>query len=282
MSSSRRAGLSSASAEGMLERIGFKAAPPMSSWGLAEIYRAWCRSVPFDNVLRRIQICEGAEHDGARLPGWTPEEFARDYLTHGVGGPCAPAGITFESLLQTLGFATRIVLATMEDPDGESLGHVTTVVTVGDEVFLVDTVILCEAPIPMPREGSAVLPDPIHPVEVRRRCGAWRIAYASAMTRAPAVCTVTDRVVDEQAWRALYRETQASRTFRRFNGGLYIRRNVQGGVSVIYRDCHVIVDGSGRRERWVGQDERDDLLLGDFGLSQEIVSRLPPETTWWS
>lgn len=264
--------LSTASANRLLGKLGLTTPIPVSGQGLSEVYGAWCRAVPFDNVMRRIQISEG---DRGHLPGWTPLDFIRDHCAHGVGGPCAPASAALGALLQALGFETRTVLAAIED-DGElAPDHATVVVSVGQEEFLVDTVILCESPILLIREGGASLGGWLHPIAVERGDGSWRVDYASAMTRAPANCTVIDREVDTQACQVLYQATQESATFQRFNSGLYIRRNAPGSVSVIYRDRHVVVDEDGRTERQISPDGRRRLLVEGFGLSQEIVARLP-------
>ena len=47
--------------------------------GLAQVYGAWCQSVPFDNVLKRLWL---EEKWPGRLPGSTPVDFFRDWIEY--------------------------------------------------------------------------------------------------------------------------------------------------------------------------------------------------------
>ena len=51
--------------DAVLERLGVSS-PAADRDGLARIYRAWCQSVPFDNVLKRLWL---EEKWPGRLPG---------------------------------------------------------------------------------------------------------------------------------------------------------------------------------------------------------------------
>ncbi len=53
--------LPQAMAEQILQKLGFSAPPAPDEVGLSEIYRAWCQSVPFDNLRRRLMT----DHDSA-------------------------------------------------------------------------------------------------------------------------------------------------------------------------------------------------------------------------
>jgi len=268
-------GVPPALADRLLQRLGLAPSLEPSVASLAEIYRAWCRAIPFDNVLRRVQLAEG---NAGPLPGLRPGSFIQDYLDHGTGGPCAPAGGALEAMLRRFGFKTRMLLAALGTERGLRPDHATVLVQLGDEKFLLDTVILCERPIPLPPEGGFREPDPLHPVVVEREEAGWRVEYASAMTRSSAGCTVLDRELNRREQALLYRSTQESETFRRFNSALYVRRNEPDGVSIVYGGWHVVVRRNEERlERQIETDERARLLIGSFGLSPGIVSRLPED-----
>ncbi|MGN6215477.1 MAG: arylamine N-acetyltransferase [Solirubrobacterales bacterium] len=266
--------LSPALLEPFLARLGLPPAVPVSGEGLSEVYAAWCRAVPFDNALRRIQLAQG---ERAALPGSNPDDFVRDYLAHGVGGPCAPASAALAALLRALGFETRTLLAAIGEEGELRPDHATVAVRLGGEELLLDTVVLCERPIPLLAAGRRTLPDPLHPVAVERWGDGWRVDYVAAMTRQDEGCTVLDREIEPAARLALYEETQCSPTFRRFNSALYVRRNLAGAVSVLYRAWHVRVDRHGRRERQLDVSERRRLLVREFGFSPAIVARLPED-----
>jgi N-hydroxyarylamine O-acetyltransferase len=265
-----RQSLSSDQVEAMLARLGLDGPPAASEEGVGDLYRAWCRTVPFDNVLRRVQI---GREQGERLPGWTPNEFVGAHLAHGAGGFCVPASAALAALLRALGFSARIMLAAIEVmPD-----HATVAVTLDEGVFLLDTVILGEVPIPLPIRGRRRVGGGLHGVTVQRENRRWRIDYAAAMTRAPATCTVSPREADVAACEALYRATQASPVFKGFNQGLYVRRNSRTGISIVYRDRYVFVDHRGSHERQVDPAERARILVERFDLSEEIVARIPED-----
>jgi N-hydroxyarylamine O-acetyltransferase len=255
-------------------RLGLPPAVALTAAGLGEVYAAWCRRVTFDNALRRIQLAAGG---AGPLPGSDPAGFVHDFLEHGVGGACAPASAALAALLRALGFETRMLLAAIGEGGEARPDHATVAVRVGGEELLLDTVILCERPIPLVPAGHLSHPDPLHPVTVERRREGWRIGYVAAMTREPQGCTVVDREIEPAARLALYAETQRSATFQRFNSALYVRRNHPGAVSVLYRDRHVRIEGAGRDERQLDSAERRRLLVGEFGFSPAIAAGLPED-----
>jgi N-hydroxyarylamine O-acetyltransferase len=258
----------------LLKSLSLAPSCPVSRESLADVYRAWCRGIPFDNVLRRIQISEG---DWQSLRGSDPVEFAQGHVDHGIGGLCAPASGALAALLRALGFEAQTVLATIAENKGSDPDHATVVVKVEDEAFLLDTVILCERPLPLDMEGVFRIDDALHPIVLRRDGEGWLVNYASAMTRAPASCAVLDRPVNDRGRTALYRLTQGSPVFRRFNSALYARTNEPDAVVVVYRTSHVIVRKGRKIERQIDPDERRRLLVERFGMSPEIVARLPED-----
>jgi len=50
--------------------------------GLADLYGAWCRRVPFDNIRKLIHV---RADNPAALPGDAPNAFFEAWLAHGTG-----------------------------------------------------------------------------------------------------------------------------------------------------------------------------------------------------
>ena len=77
--------LDTALVERVLDRLGLTSKPEVSLAGLADLYGAWCRKVPFDNIRKLIHVRAG---NSATLPGRTPNEFFEAWLAHGTGATC--------------------------------------------------------------------------------------------------------------------------------------------------------------------------------------------------
>ena len=93
----------------MLAKLGV-ARPAPDRDGLAAVYGAWCRRVPFDNVRKMIHV---RAEDPGPLPGDDPTEFFESWLAHGAGGTCWAGNGALFALLQALGFSASRGVATM-------------------------------------------------------------------------------------------------------------------------------------------------------------------------
>ncbi len=96
--------LAPALVERVLAKLGLAAAPRADLGGLAALYAAWCRSVPFDNVRKLIHVRAAYP---APLPGDTPEDFFDAWLAHGTGGTCWAGNGALCALLESPGFRAR-------------------------------------------------------------------------------------------------------------------------------------------------------------------------------
>ena len=120
------------------ERLGPPARPTPKFDGLSELYAAWCRHVPFDNIRKRIHLDAG---DAAPLPGSDPAEFFRAWLEHATGGTCFPTSGGLAPLLESCGAElSRVVSAMLSRPDDRVReDHGTLIVHVDGEDYFVDT-----------------------------------------------------------------------------------------------------------------------------------------------
>ena len=74
--------------EAVLEKLGFSSPPDPDRAGLDAVYAAWCRRVPFDNLVKRIHLVSGSAEP---FPNGPAEAFFASWLRHGTGGTCWPS-----------------------------------------------------------------------------------------------------------------------------------------------------------------------------------------------
>ena len=115
--------------------------------GLQAVYKAWCLTVPFDNIAKLIALRTGFVH---ALPGLDTVEFYNRLLDHGAAGTCWPTSNALFELLAALGFNARRIAGSMRDTGIVSHGSVTATIDGGD--WLVDTSMLTVSPLPLTRD----------------------------------------------------------------------------------------------------------------------------------
>ena len=143
--------LDTALVERVLDRLGLSSRPEVSLAGLADLYGAWCRKVPFDNIRKLIHVRAG---NPATLPGDTPNEFFEAWLAHGTGATCWAGNGALCELLTTLGFDARRAAATMMVAPGIPPNHGSVVVHFDDARYVTDASILFVDPVADSRRRS--------------------------------------------------------------------------------------------------------------------------------
>jgi N-hydroxyarylamine O-acetyltransferase len=242
------------------------------SLGLREVYRAWCRSVPFDNLVKRIHIASG---DPAPIPNGDPQQFFESWLEHGTGGTCWPSTLALHSLLVALGFDVRIGAAAMRDdlfPGVQS--HGTLLVTTGDDLWWVDSSMLTEEPVPLRRGEQTALDQVLRPVRVEPVGDLWRVHWFTPGNADTMGCLLLDDDVTPEHCRERY---EWSRGVSPFNMSLYTNRGREQAVDEFVGGEYVVRDPDGVHRRAVAPEERDELLRKVFGYSQAILDRTPPD-----
>jgi N-hydroxyarylamine O-acetyltransferase len=259
-----------ATAERVLERLGFTDRPAPTLDGLRHLYRAWCRAVPFDNVRKRIAL---AAPDPAPLPGGAAEEFFAAWRRHGTGGTCWPSSNGLFTLLAACGFDARRIEGSMREMPEPNHGSV--IVRIDGAEWLADSSMLTEAPIPLHADAPLEIADPLHPIRVEPlEDGALRVHWAVPFQRDPTFpCRIRSAPVAHSFYLERYEITR-SPDRSPFNAALYAARNVEGGVLAYLGRTQVRKRHDSIEERELEPAELARSLVEELGLSEEIVADL--------
>lgn len=261
--------ISRARTEQVLEKLGFGQPPALTEHGLTQLYQAWCRTVPFDNLLRRIQVAKGAH---AELPGFIPDHFFVSWLRYGTGGTCWAGHGALYALLNALGFSVQFGLTTMRSPrpvSADSPGHGTLFVRLGETMFIVDATMLHDQPLPLQAWYS---PHPVWGTRVHRDEGVWCVNW-KPLGRSRVDCQLLE--MDAAGYEYPKRHEQ-SRGNSRFDGAMLIRLAGRESITGIVKGEKVVRDVAGK-EIFTSLTHRQQqaLLIERFGIAEEIVVQLP-------
>ncbi len=257
--------------EAVLERLGLADRPPPDRAGLDTVYLAWCRAAPFDNLVKRIHLVGGSAEP---FPNGDPEWFLRAFVRDGTGGTCWPSSGGLHGLLTSLGFDARRGSGAMYDNlSGPVHTHATVIVRIDGVDHWVDSSMLTEVPLPIRRGEETRRDDPVNPVRAQPVDDLWRIWWTAARDGSDIGCLLLDDDVTAEHYLARYEASRGGMS--PFNTHIYATRNWPG--------ARVAIIGDKRYERTATgitsapMDDRDRVLVEEFGYSEAIVAQLPPD-----
>jgi N-hydroxyarylamine O-acetyltransferase len=253
--------LSPSTTEAVLAKLGFSTSPDPDLAGLDAVYGAWCRGVPFDNLVKRIHLANGSAE---RIANGPPPAFFEWWLR--AGG--------LHALLVALGFDARRGSAAMFDNiSGPIHTHGTTLVRIDGTDHWVDSSMLTNVVLPLVPHGATRHHDPLAPVWSEPVDDLWRVWWTSPVNGEEIGCLLIDDDVTAEHYLVRY---EASREMSPFNTAVYTTRNTA--------DARIAIAFGQRFERRADGitsvplgDDRDRILIDDFGYSEAIVARLPPD-----
>lgn len=212
---------------GLLNRVrsalGLASNIPLTIKGLSEIYAAWCRRVPFDNIRKMIDLSAGGP-----LSGLDAVDLFENWLEHGTGGTCWPSSKALCTLLLSFGFDARLVAGSMYDLG--VINHGTVKVRIDGQDWLTDTCMLTYRPVPI--NGEPFIDNSKEaPIEVEPDGNSHVIWYDFAPGSVYTPC----RLYVDPADPALYAERYESfsRGYSPFNDRLYFRTGGNDGATVV-------------------------------------------------
>jgi N-hydroxyarylamine O-acetyltransferase len=259
--------------EDVLQGLGLSGVPEPDHAGLARVYAAWCRRVPFDNVRKLIHL---HARDPGPLPGDDPEDFFVGWLKHGTGGTCWAGNGALHALLVSLGFDARRGLATMLAAPELPPNHGTVTVAIDGRRYLVDASILHGEPLELKEFESSRVDHPAWGVACTRGPDGWRIRWRPTHRPDGMDCRIDSLEVGRDEFCERHELTRA---WSPFNYELNLRLIRGEGVIGIGFGGRVGFGHAGAVEQEpLDLHARNRVLREDFGLSEEIVARLPPDS----
>lgn len=259
--------------ENVLHKLGLESAPEASPQGLAELYRAWCQRVPFDNVLKLIHLNKGLS---GPLPGSDAEDFFLSWLRHGTGGTCWAGSGALASLLLALGFPARRCLATMLVAPDLPPNHGSVVVSFpGAPDYLVDTAILHSEPLLLNSTGIAAVSHPAWGVQATRMDERWQVSWRPLHMTAGFACRFESLDHSHAEFEERYAQT---RGWSPFNFQVNARLNKTDEVTGMAFGNVISLHSNGSvSSRARNHQERVRFLIEQLGMSEEIAHRLPAD-----
>jgi N-hydroxyarylamine O-acetyltransferase len=239
---------------------------------LDALYRAWCRDVPFDNLVKRIDLVAGTTPFRNDQPG----PFFELWLAHGTGGTCWPSSRALGALLHTVGFNVQLGSASMaDDLAGRIHSHGTVLARVDGELLWVDSSMLTDEPVPLVRDAATRLEHPLRPVRVEPVDDLWRVHWISGARPGEMGCLLLDPDVGGDHYSARY---EWSRGMSPFNSGVFATRNRSNDVLSVGMGRRIVLDHTGSSaSEPLTEPERRAVLIDEFGYSEEIVDALPAD-----
>lgn len=258
--------------ERALAGLGLSDRPEITAGGLAAVYGAWSRRVPFDNTRKLIHL---RGEDPGPLPGHTAEEFLESWLRDRAGGTCWAGNGALHALLSSLGFTARRAVATMLMAPGVPPNHGSVVVELEGRRYLVDATMLYDQPLPLVEAEETRVEHAAWGVSSRTDGGRWVVRWRPMLRPEGLDCRIESIGASGEVFE---KEYEGSRRWGPFNYELSAR--VIRGDSVVGaafgRRIELSPDGKVVREPLRGE-RRLQFLVEELGISEELAARVPPD-----
>jgi N-hydroxyarylamine O-acetyltransferase len=246
----------------VMDRLGIYGDVPNSREGLALVYGAWSRTVPFDNIRKMISLRAG----GQRLIGHDASEFFENFLTHGSSGTCWPSSNALFTLLTSLGFPARRVAGAMFNTP--AINHGSVKVRLDDVDWLADSSMLSVVPLPLTE--AVFVSDAAVGVEVEP-VGDSHFIWADFPPLPEFVpCSLRLDPVDGAFYQERY---ESSREMSPFNERLYLRKVTAEGLMVILGHTRFLRTDVGLDVQELSRDELCAALHQEAGISEALIAR---------
>jgi arylamine N-acetyltransferase len=266
--------------ERVLAKLGLNEKPATDLAGLNKVYAAFSANVSTDNILKRIWLVGDQKRP---VTGGEPGEFFESWLAHGTGGTCFPASGALFALLSTLGFdAQRYLASVMMDGIETDGNHGTVVVCMEGQDYLVDAQLGSYVALPLVVGCETSTGDGIHDIRAVPVADRFDIQWYPGSNRQTPMVTRLELKrgpVHHAVFLAQY-ALSALRDRKRspFNDALFVGRHFPERILNLGRTTLTEVSADNLvSRRQVGIAERTEILIEIFGISPEVVARIPPD-----
>jgi arylamine N-acetyltransferase len=261
--------------ERVLTKLGLSRPPDPDLAGLNALYAAVSASIPFDNVQKRIWF---ASPQTTPLPGGDPNELFNNWLQHGTGGTCWPINSAMYALAHALGFdARRIVGSVIVKGYPRGANHGSVLVTLNGISYLVDAWMAAFKVLSLMPGKPSSTGRGIHDISAVPIEGSFEIISYPGFDREhplPFRPEPEYDPVDHALFLARYDRTK---TVGFFNDAIFICRHFPDSILTMGRKSkfHLAADNTLTKTEPT-EAERKKSLIEEFGLSEEIIEKLPP------
>jgi len=259
--------------ERVLSGLGFSAMPTPDLNGLKDVYAAWCRRVPFDNIRKLIHV---QRQDPGVLPGDTAQDFFEAWLKYRTGGTCWAGNGALHSLLVTLGFAAQRGVGTMLVAPNIPPNHGTVTVALDGTRYVVDASILHSAPLPLEEGEATTIDHPVWGVRCVKQERHWHIRFRPMHVPNGLECRIDQLSATREEFRERHERTRGWSPFNYELHARLIRGDAIIGMAFGQRVAYE-ASGAVSQSRLQGDDRRR-VLVDELGIKEEIVHLLPPDT----
>lgn len=261
--------------ERVLAKMMLNAKPKNDLAGLNQLYHAWCASIPFDSIQKRIWL--ESDRDWP-MTGSHATEFFENWLKHGTGGTCWPTAEGLYALLVACGFNTRRVAGGMHIGVGEPWAdHGSVMVDIDGVTYLPDPSIIHFEVLPLVPGQSSKVDTGVNRAEAVATEKGFDIKWMPGHLR-EWVAYRTDPELDPIDHDFLVSRYEWSVDVSNFNNALFITRRFPDRIISVGRANYIEVAADDTLTvTVVEEDVRRKLLVEEFGLSEEILDSCPPD-----
>jgi arylamine N-acetyltransferase len=259
-------------------KLGLTEQPGIDLVGLNTLCAAFSGNVSNDNIQKRIWF---AGEQTTPVTGGNPIEFFENWLAHGTGGTCYPINNAIYTLARALGFdARRIAGSNIVEGFDTDANHGSMLITLEGIDYLVDAQFAAFEALPLMPGQAASTGKGIHDIEaVPVEDGFHVLWYAGHNREQPIHFHLTPKYdpVDHAIFLTLY-ERSTSNSRSPFNESLYISRHFSDSILTVGRKNKITVSSDNNvTTTELTDEERQKVLIEDFGISEQTVNTLPPD-----
>ena len=267
--------LTPALVERVLTKLGLRQRPELDLAGLNALYAAFCANIPFDNVQKRIWF---AGPQTSPLPGGNPNEFFDGWLQHGTGGTCWPLNGGMYALAHALGFeARRIVGSVIVEGYPQGANHGSVLVNLGGISYLVDAWMAAFKVLPLISGKPSSTGHGIHDIHAVPTESGFEIISYPGFNREQPLPFRPEPEYDPVDHAFFLTRADRTKTVGFFNDAIFICRHFLEAILTMGRKSKFRVAADGTLTKTEpAEAERKTSLIEEFGLSEEIVEKLPP------
>ena len=268
--------LAPALVEAVLAKLGLKNRPTLDIAGLNTVYAAICGSIPFDNIQKRIWFASDRKKPAT---GGDPGEFFENWVRHGTGGTCWPSNGGMYALARALGFRARRIAGSVIVPNyPQGANHGSVLVTLDGVDYVFDLTFGSFKVLPLIPGQVVSTETGIHNARVTPLAGGgFELIFSLGWSTEPLPFRREPQYdpVDHAFFVARY--DRANRVGF-FNDTLLVSRRYPDSIMTIGRGKKLLVTSDGTLTKTsLTPNQRDELLVQEMGLSEEVVSMIPAD-----